>query len=75
MSRAFNFVATGIGSLPFTESQAACGLIFRYLPDAPHWPQLPKVSPREGMIEQFLEGAPGVVEQGGKLFLRPLEPY
>jgi hypothetical protein len=75
MSRRFNFVATGIGSLPFTEAGEACRLIFQYLPEAPHWPQLPKVSLREGMIEQFLEGAPGVVEKGGKPFLRPLEPY
>ena len=75
MSRRFNFVATGIGSLPFTDQGEACRLIFQYLPEAPHWPQLPKVSPREGMIEQFLEGAPGVAEQGGKVYLRPLEPY
>jgi hypothetical protein len=27
------------------------------------------------MIDQFLEGAPGVVEEGDKVFLRPLEPY
>ena len=75
MSRRFNFTATGIGSLPFTDPGEACRLIFEQMPDAPHWPQLPKVSPREGMIEQFLEGAPGVVEKGGKLSLRPLEPY
>jgi hypothetical protein len=75
MSRRFNFVATGIGSLPFTDPGEACRLIFAQMPEAPHWPQLPKVSPREGMIEQFLEGAPGVVEKGGKLSLRPLEPY
>jgi hypothetical protein len=75
MSRRFNFVVTGIGSLPFTDAGEACRLIFEQMPEAPHWPQLPKVSPREGMIEQFLEGAPGVAEKGGKLFLRPLEPY
>ncbi len=75
MSRRFNFAATGIGSLPFTEAGEACRLIFEQLPDAPHWPQLPKASPHEGMIDQFLEGAPGVAEKGGKLYLRPLEPY
>lgn len=68
-------MATGIGSLPFTDPGEACRLIFAQMPDAPHWPQLPKVSPGEGMIEQFLEGAPGVVEKGGKLYLRHLEPY
>ncbi|MCJ7664635.1 MAG: hypothetical protein MUO24_10400 [Desulfobacterales bacterium] len=75
MSRAFNFMATGVGSLPFTDLQEACRLIFHYLPEAPHWPQLPKVGSKEGMIDQFLEGMPGVVEEGGKVFLRPLEPY
>lgn len=75
MFKGFNFAATGIGSLPFTDTGEACRLIFQHLPEVPHWPQLPKVNPREGMIEQFLEGAPGVVEKGGKVYLRPLEPY
>jgi methionine synthase II (cobalamin-independent) len=75
MSRRFNFLATGVGSLPFTDPQEACGLIFHHVPEAPHWPQLPKLSPREGMIDQFLEGMPGVVEAGGKAYLRALEPY
>ena len=74
MSRVFNFLTTGIGSLPFTEAGEACELIFHYLPDAPHWPQLPKISPLEGMIDQFLEGAPGVVAKEEKPYLRPLEP-
>jgi methionine synthase II (cobalamin-independent) len=75
MPRGFNFVVTGIGSLPFTDPGEACKLIFQYMIEAPHWPQLPRVSPREGMIDQFLEGAPGVVEDGGRVYLRPLEPY
>jgi hypothetical protein len=75
MSRGFNFAATGIGSLPFTDPGEACRLIFEHMPHAPHWPQLPKVSPREGMIEQFLEGTPGVVEEEGGVSLSPLEPY
>jgi hypothetical protein len=74
MSRKFNFVVTGIGSLPFTDPAEACKLIFQHMPDAPHWPQLPRVSPLEGMIEQFLEGAPGVVKKMGTLYLRLLEP-
>jgi hypothetical protein len=74
MSRRFNFVVTGIGSLPFTDAGEACKLIFENMPEAPHWPQLPKVGPGEGMIDQFLEGAPGVAEKNGKLYLRPLEP-
>jgi len=75
MSRAFNFMATGVGSLPFRDLKAACELIFQHVPEAPHWPQLPRLSSREGMIDQFLEGMPGVVEGGGKAYLRALEPY
>ena len=75
MSKKFNFMATGIGSLPFTDPQEACTLIFQHVPEAPHWPQLPRISPSEGMIDQFLEGMPGVVEEGGKVYLCALEPY
>lgn len=75
MSRAFNVMATGIGSLPFTDVEEACSLVFQHVPEAPHWPQLPRVSPHEGMIDQFLEGMPGVLEEGGKAYLRALEPY
>ena len=75
MSKKFNFMATGIGSLPFTDPGEACKLIFQHVPEAPHWPQLPRASSSEGMIDQFLEGMPGVVEEGGKAYLRALEPY
>lgn len=75
MARPFNFVATGVGSLPLTNPREACGLIFHHLPEAPHWPQLPKAGPHEGMIDQFLEGMPGIIEEEGKAYLRALEPY
>jgi methionine synthase II (cobalamin-independent) len=75
VSKKFNFVATGVGTMPFTEPAAACTLIFQNVPEAPHWPQLLKASSSEGMIDQFLEGAPGVVEEGEKAYLRALEPY
>ena len=69
-------MATGVGTMPFTEPAEACTLIFQHVPDAPHWPQLFRASSSEGMIDQFLEGAPGVVvEEGGKSYLRALEPY
>ena len=61
--------------MPFTEPTEACSLIFQHVPEAPHWPQLLRASSSEGMIDQFLEGAPGVVEEGGKAYLRALEPY
>ncbi len=75
MSGPFNFLATGVGSLPFRDPKEACELVFRYLSEAPHWPQLPQANAIEGMIDQFAEGMPGVVEEGDRVYVRPLEPY
>jgi len=59
--------ATGIGSLPHTDAHAAVEAVFASSPDLPYWPQLPKVSRREGMNEQALEGFPGLRVEKGKL--------
>lgn len=48
-------LATGIGSLPFVDPEAALDLIFAELPDMPHWPQLPRRSEREHFVHQFLQ--------------------
>lgn len=48
-------LATGIGSLPHQDALDALELVFRYLPNIPFWPQLPKRNPREGMLTQFSE--------------------
>ena len=49
---------SAIGSLPFEDPGAAVDLIARTLPDAPHWPQLPRISFLETMEHQYLEGLP-----------------
>jgi len=49
-------LATGIGSLPHKDIDSALDLIFKYTPQIPFWPQLPKRDIREGMVEQFSEG-------------------
>lgn len=51
-------LATGIGSLPHKDIEAALDLIFKYTPHIPFWPQLPKRDIREGMIVQFSENFP-----------------
>ena len=51
-------LATGIGSLPHKEAQAALDLVFKYSPQIPFWPQLPKRDLREGMVAQFTENLP-----------------
>ncbi|HWR97912.1 MAG TPA: hypothetical protein VN317_05760 [Candidatus Methanoperedens sp.] len=62
MARAFNCLATGIGSLPLTDPAAAVELVLRWLPEAPIWPQLPQRGYREHMGGQYAEGLPGLVE-------------
>jgi len=51
-------LATGVGSLPFVDADAALDLIFKSLPEIPFWPQLPKRSHLESMITQFSENLP-----------------
>ena len=53
-------LATGVGSLPLVDAQKAVELIFRCVPEARFWPQLPKIDLRESMITQFSENLPGL---------------
>ncbi|MBU3958928.1 MAG: methionine synthase [Candidatus Omnitrophica bacterium] len=53
-------MATGIGSLPHKDAQAALDLIFKYTPQIPFWPQLPNRDTREGMVAQFSQGLAGI---------------
>ncbi|MBE7446651.1 MAG: hypothetical protein HS132_16035 [Planctomycetia bacterium] len=53
-----DFSATAIGSLPHTNVDAACELMFKSLPEIPCWPQLPKNSIKEEMCIQYTEGLP-----------------
>ncbi len=55
------WMATAIGSLPHTDADAACELVFATLPDAPVWPQLPRRGFKENMYAQYSEGMPGCV--------------
>ena len=62
-----NGLATLIGSLPVTDHREALALIFDHTPAIPLWPQLP-VNPQEGMLNQFIEGFPGIVEEGERTY-------
>lgn len=46
--------ATGIGSLPHTDSAAALELVFDTFKEIPHWPQLPRRGAVEGLARQYL---------------------
>ena len=48
-------LATGIGSLPFTDPQEALDLILTEVPQCPHWPQLPRCGRQEHFVYQFLQ--------------------
>ena len=50
--------ATGIGSLPYKDTEKALDLVFHFCPKIPFWPQLPKRDSREGMVAQFSEKLP-----------------
>ncbi len=63
----FKGLATGIGSLPLTDTKSALDLILRYVPAIPFWPQLPKRHVREGMLAQFSENLPGLQLHNGNL--------
>lgn len=52
------FLATGIGSMPFQDVEHAVGVSISKLPEAPFWPQLPKLGLNEQMEIQYSEGMP-----------------
>jgi len=53
-------LATGMGSMPHTETREAMRVMFQNFPTIPCWPQLPKRDFRENMYAQFSEGLAGV---------------
>ena len=55
------FLATAIGSLPHQDPASAVDLVLRHIPDAPIWPQLPRLSINEQMEIQYSEGMPCAV--------------
>ncbi len=64
---------TLIGSLPVKDLAQALSLVFGHTPEIPIWPQLPG-STREGMLNQFVEGLPGVVEEGERTYFSTAAP-
>ena len=57
-TRHFNFLATGIGSVPFQDIEGTCQDILTHLPSIPFWPQFVKRSHLEDMNIQYSEGLP-----------------
>ena len=49
-----HFLATGVGSVPQTNAEDALKLIWRSVPLAPHWPQLPGLGAESSFVGQYL---------------------
>ena len=49
-----HFLATGVGSLPQTNGEDALDLIWKSVPLAPHWPQLPRLGAESSFVGQYL---------------------
>ncbi|MHB8073775.1 methionine synthase [Desulfosporosinus fructosivorans] len=49
-----NFITTGVGSIPLTNGQDALELIWKSVPLAPHWPQLPRLGAESSFVGQYL---------------------
>ncbi len=52
--------ATGIGSVPHTDTERALDLVCSNFPEIPYWPQLPRRDFRENMYAQFSRDMPTV---------------
>ena len=65
-----NCMGTAIGSLPHTTAEKAVDVVLANIPDAPIWPQLPKLGLREQMEIQYSEGMPAQVldEAKGRMY-------
>lgn len=48
------FLATGVGSVPHSEFGAALDFIWESIPNAPHWPQLPRLGAESSFVGQYL---------------------
>lgn len=61
MNRKTRFMATGVGSMPFTDEKQAVEVSFSRLNECPFWPQLPQKGFNEHMDPQYSEGIPCIV--------------
>lgn len=66
----FDFLATGIGSVPTLDIEGTCDRILELLPGIPFWPQLVRRSPLEDMSIQFSQRLPLLEVEEEKRSLR-----
>jgi hypothetical protein len=72
MDVVFNYMATGIGSVPFLDVEGTCKGILELCPNIPFWPQFVKRSPLEDMTIQASQGLPLIkLKREGSIYLDP----
>jgi hypothetical protein len=71
------FLATAIGSVPLRDPVQAVNLVLDNLPEAPIWPQMPRLGFQEQMEVQYSEGIPCVVlnRDKGRMFFDTARDY
>jgi hypothetical protein len=71
------FLATGIGSMPFIDPEHAVDISLSRMPEAPIWPQLPKLGLNEQMEMQYSEGMPCTVieKDKGRMYFDTSKDY
>jgi methionine synthase II (cobalamin-independent) len=71
------FLATGIGSMPFSNAEQAVDVSLSKVGDAPFWPQLPRRAFTENMEIQYCEGMPSVVidRENGRIYFDTASDY
>ena len=60
------FLATAIGSLPHPDPARAVDVVLENIPEAPIWPQIPRLGLHEQMEVQYSGGMPNVVLEPAK---------
>ena len=65
--------ATLIGSMPQKDRASTIDLVLKTAPEIPAWPQL-TVYPAERMMEQYIEGLPGLVNIEDRMFVNSGAP-
>ena len=71
------FLATGIGSVPFTDADYAVDSLVAKLPESPFWPQLPRLGLNEQMQAQYSESLPCIKidRENGRLYFDTTGDY
>jgi hypothetical protein len=71
------FLATAIGSLPLHDPDKAVDVVLANIPEAPIWPQLPRLGINEQMEVQYSEGLPCAVldREKGRLYFETSKDY